>query len=237
MREGRVYELDTRLRPSGQSGSVTISLNSYRQHQLRRAHTWSHLALVSARFVAGNKSIGEQFPEIKTEILSRPRDIQQFKHDCAKMLKRVRDQRIATAEPDQFTAKFRPGGLFELEYILSCMAVLECVDSPELASLEYDQRVDKLAGRYGEDLLLALQCLRTLQLEIRLFGHDEMRYGELPEPIIVHVLNAMNCHDIQALVEKVEQALVVTSALIDDFFTDLNWSDLADWKETRVNWL
>jgi hypothetical protein len=117
------------------------------------------------------------------------------------------------------------------------MAVLECVDSPELASLEYDQRVDKLAGRYGEDLLLSLQCLRTLQLEIRLFGHDEMRYGELPEPIIVHVLNAMNCHDIQALVEKVEQALVVTSALIDDFFTDLNWSNLADWKETRVTWL
>jgi glutamate-ammonia-ligase adenylyltransferase len=237
MREGRVYELDTRLRPSGQSGSVTISLNSYRQHQLQRAHTWSHLALVSARFVAGNKSIGEQFPGIKTEILSRPRDIQQFKHDCAKMLKRVRDQRIVTAEPDQFTAKFRPGGLFELEYILSCMAVLECVDSPGLASLEYDQRVDQLAGRYGEGLLQALQCLRTLQLEIRLFGHDEMRYGELPEPILEHILNTMRCHDTKALIEKVERALTISSSLVDEFFGDLDWPDLADWKETRATWL
>lgn len=236
MREGRVYELDTRLRPSGQSGSVTISLNSYRQHQLERAHSWPHLALVSARFVTGDEAIGAQFSEVRQQILSRPRDIRQFELDCAKMLNRVRDQRIVATEPDQFTAKLRPGGLFELEYIVSCMAVLACVDDPSLTRLSYDELVDELAKKH-QGLLEALYCLRTLQLEIRLLGHDGMRFGELPEPILQHLLRAMDCRDIPQLVEKIGNALAITRALTDDFFAEVDWSDIPNWKELKVEWL
>ncbi len=236
MREGRVYELDTRLRPSGQSGSVTISLNSYSQHQLQRAHTWPHLALVSARFVVGEKEIGNLFPQMKSEILSRPRDIRQFKLDCAKMLQRVRDQRIAQPEPDQFTAKLRPGGLFELEYMVSCLSVLACVENPALAHKSYDEIVEELAHQHA-GLSGALHCLRTLQLEIRLFGHDDMRFSELPGPVLRHLLSAMNCRDIPELVDEIEKALKTCDALISDFFSEIDWSDVPDWKETRVEWL
>ena len=236
MREGRVYELDTRLRPSGRSGSVTISLNSYRQHQLQRAHSWSHLALVSARFVTGDEAIGAQFPHVRQQVLSRPRDIRQFKLDCAKMLKRVREQRIVAAEPDQFTAKLRPGGLFELEYVVSCMAVLACVEDPPLSRLSYDELVDELAEQ-RPGMLGALYCLRTLQLEIRLFGHDDMHFSDLPEAILQHLLRVMDCQDIPQLVEKIENALAVTCTLLDDFFTGMDWSDIPDWKEARVEWI
>ncbi len=236
MREGRVYELDTRLRPSGQSGSVTISLNSYRQHQLQRAHTWPHLALISARFVAGDKTIGEQFPDIKQQILSRPRDVRQFKLDCAKMLNRVREQRIVAAEPDQFTVKYRPGGLFELEYIVSCLAVLACVERPELAKLSYDELVDELA-RQHTGLNTALHYLRTLQLEIRLFERDDLCFDELPEPVLQHVLNAMACKDIAQLLVKIQNSLETSRALSDEFFAEIDWLDIADWKEIKVKWL
>ena len=236
MREGRVYELDTRLRPSGQSGSVTISVNSYCQHQLQRAHTWPHLALVSARFVVGDKTIGEQFPDIKQQILSRPRDIRQFKYDCAKMLKRVREQRIVAAEVDQFTVKYRPGGLFELEYIVCCLAVLACVERPELAKLSYDELVDELAQQH-KGLGAALHCLRTLQLEVRLFGHDDMRFDELPEPVLQHVLNAMECGDSVQLLAQFQNALEASCTLSDEFFAEIDWSDVADWKELKVEWL
>jgi len=236
MREGRVYELDTRLRPSGNSGSVTISLNSYRQHQLQRAHTWPHLALVSARFVVGSDAIGVQFPQIKQKILSRPRDLRQFKLDCAKMLKRVRDQRIVAAQPDQFIAKHRPAGLFELEYIVSCLAVLACVENPALAKLGYDEIVEKMAQQHP-GLSEAMHCLRTLQLEIRLFGHDEMRFDELPAPVLRHLLVAMQCDDVPQLVENISRALNVSHALIEDFFAEIDWADVLDWKETKVDWL
>ncbi len=237
MREGRVYELDTRLRPSGQSGSVTISLQSYLQHQLQRAQTWSHLALVPARFVAGNRDIGAQFSGIKREILSRPRDVEQFKFDCAKMLKRVQDQRIQPAEPDQFSAKLRPGGLFELEYLLSCMAVLHCVENPKAAKLPYNALVNEVVHTFGDELLDALDTLRSLQLEIRLFGQDDVPFGELPKPILTHVLNTLEGETEDQLIAKVAHAAKITKRYIAQFFAPVDWGKLADWQETQVSWV
>lgn len=236
MREGRVYELDTRLRPSGNSGSVTISLQSYQQHQRTRAHTWPHLALVPARFIAGNPKVGREFANIKREILSRPRDVQQFKNDCAKMLRRVQAQRITPAENDQFTAKLRPGGLFELEYLVNCMAVLHCIQHPDAAGLAFEDIENALVRQVGNKLRNALDVLRTLQLEIRLFGHDGMRFSELPEPILSHVLTALGCHDIEALIDKITQSVALSTTLMVQFFDGVAWETLSEWKETQVIW-
>ena len=237
MREGRVYQLDTRLRPSGHSGSVTISLNSYRQHQLERAHTWPHLALVPARFVAGNKNIGAQFPAIKADILSRPRDPLQFKYDCAKMLKRVREQRIVEAEEDQFAAKLRPAGLFELEYVLSCLAIDACAGNSQRAKLPYQALLAQLAAINGAECLPAIETLHTLQLEIRLLGHDGKRFSELPEPVLNHVLKALDCESIPAMVAKINLALKVSRELIERFFEGIDWDSLPAWKDSKVRWL
>ena len=236
MREGRVYELDTRLRPSGQSGSVTISLKSYLNHQLQRAHTWSHLAIVPARFVAGNPEIGAQFTDIKREILSRPRDVEQFRLDCAKMLKRVQDQRIQLAQADQFSAKLRPGGLFELEYLIYCLAVLYCAENPDAAELHYPELISEVAHDYGVELLTALDTLRTLQLEIRLFGHDDVPFAELPKPILKHVLGILDCKDETHLIAKVENAVDITQRYLEQFFAGIDWHKLGDWQEVPVRW-
>lgn len=224
MREGRVYELDTRLRPSGQSGSVTISLESYARHQRTRAHSWSHLALIPARFVAGDKKIGAQFSNIKANILAQPRDINQFKHDAAKMLMRVKNQKGLQAKADQFSAKLRPGGLFELEYLQNCIAVLKAID-------------DNLLDKNERDRKLALQNLTTLQLEIRLFGHDTLTFEALPKPVLSHVLSVLNCRDIKALIEVVNTSTTVTQQHITQFFNEIDWDALSDWQETPVNWL
>jgi hypothetical protein len=152
------------------------------------------------------------------------------------MLQRVRDQLIVKAEPDQFTAKLRPGGLFELEYMVSCLSVLACVENPALALKSYDELVEELARQHA-GLSGALFCLRTLQLEIRLFGHDDMRFDELPEPVLRHLLSAMNCQNIQELVNEIGSALKTCDALINDFFSEIDWSKLPDWKETQVEWL
>lgn len=236
MREGRVYELDTRLRPSGQSGSVTISLQSYQQHQLNRAHTWSHLALVPARVVAGNAKVGRQFTDIKREILSTPRDVQQFKFDCAKMLKRVQDQRIVSVKADQFSVKLRPGGLFELEYLLNCIAIPHYIENPSAINLEFKGLLDELAKQHGKDLLRALKCLQAFQLEIRLFGHDDMRFDELPGPILAHVLKTLQCDSTNALIEDMAQSIDVSKRLIDQFFKEIDWGKLNAWDETPVLW-
>ncbi len=237
MREGRVYELDTRLRPSGQSGSVTISLDSYQQHQLHRAHTWSHLALVPARPVAGDDMTGQHFHRIREEILCRPRDMEQFRMDCAKMLMRVRDQKIRPAEVDQFTAKHRPGGLFELEYVIYCMAIPASIETPALAALDFDALVDELAALHGREIITALDTLRTLQMEIRLFGRDGEFFYDLPGPVFRHLLSSMECDNVEQLTARITDALEVCTRVCDSFFDGVDWAALKDWKESSVAWL
>lgn len=236
MREGRVYELDTRLRPSGNAGSVTISLASYRQHQLQRAQTWSHLALVPARFVAGDVLIGGQFTDIKTQILSRPRQLKPYLLDSVKMLKRVQDQRIIAPQENQFSAKLRSGGLFELEYMIACWGILESIEQPSSAGLSYTKLVDQLSISHGDSLKQALSTLQNLQLEIRIFGHDEMLFEQLPDPILAHVLQVMVVENIAQLSEKINQACQVTHSLMDKFMAKIKEKDLAKWEEKPVRW-
>ena len=54
--DGRVYEIDTRLRPSGEAGMLVTSLKAYEQYQQKSAWLWDHQALVRARSIAGEKS-------------------------------------------------------------------------------------------------------------------------------------------------------------------------------------
>ncbi len=237
MREGRVYELDTRLRPSGRSGSVTISVDSYRHHQHDRALTWSHLALVPAKFVAGDVKIGEQFHLIKAEILSRPRELHQFKMDCAKMLQRVRKQRIVTVATDQFNVKLRPGGLFELEYLLYCLIIVDSMAQPDNAALGFNAMLDAMVKQRDDGLGEALEFLRVLQLEIRLFGHDDVKFTELPAPILEHVLNATSCTTLEALIHKIEKSVALTTEALDQFFSNVDWESLGDWRESQIHWL
>ncbi len=236
MREGRVYELDTRLRPSGQSGSVTISLSSFEQHQIERAQSWSHLAMVPARFVAGNERVGQAFTQIKQALLSRPRYVWQFKNDSAKMLKRVEQQKIVAADADQFIAKNRSGGLFELEYLVNCMSVLACVHNPELGLCSYPDLLTFHEKQFP-GLSRTHQFLVRLQLEIRVFGCDGRSFSELPAPVLTHVLKVLECSDTEQLIGRLAAATKFVSELKTEFFQCIDWNSLSEWKEEEVEWL
>lgn len=123
LREGIAYELDMRLRPSGRSGLPAVKLSSFREHHMKRAHSWEHIALAPARIVAGDKSLGEDVMKIKAEIFARPRDIQAFREDAFTMYHRLLDERIADTPPDVWRTKLRTGGLMAADYIRSCHIV------------------------------------------------------------------------------------------------------------------
>ncbi len=58
--EGRLYEVDMRLRPSGQKGPVATQLSSFIEYQQREAWTWEHLALTRARVISGPPALRER---------------------------------------------------------------------------------------------------------------------------------------------------------------------------------
>ena len=124
--EGRLYEVDMRLRPSGRQGPVATSLASFRAYQSEEAWTWEHLALTRARPVAGNSEVAEEIEAFRRELLARPKD-------RAKVLKDVADMRarLAEARPGglPLDAKAGPGRLQDIELFAETGALLN--GSPE----------------------------------------------------------------------------------------------------------
>lgn len=120
MAEGRLYEVDVRLRPSGRQGPVATSIESFRSYQETEAWTWEHLALTRARVLAGEPSLAAEVEAFRREILAR-------KGQGDTVIKDVADMRarLAQAKPGAggWDAKFGPGKLMDIELLAQTMAL------------------------------------------------------------------------------------------------------------------
>ncbi|TMP71333.1 bifunctional glutamine synthetase adenylyltransferase/deadenyltransferase, partial [Pseudoalteromonas ruthenica] len=87
---GILYELDTRLRPEGNSGLLAINLESYFNYQQTQAWTWEHQALVRARMVLAEPSMQQRFDEIRKTILRQRRDKGKLQQDVSQMREKMR---------------------------------------------------------------------------------------------------------------------------------------------------
>ena len=135
MREGILYELDTRLRPSGRSGAPTVSIESFANHHLQRAHTWEHIALVPSRVVAGNRAPEARLNEIKAQLVKQNRDPRQLINDSQKMWARIAEHRVKPIGPELMFSKLRRGGLMQAEYLASCL-ILDAGHNLSVSSVE-----------------------------------------------------------------------------------------------------
>lgn len=112
MAQGRLYEIDMRLRPSGNKGPVATSIGSFESYQRGDAWTWEHLALSRARPIAGSADLMQQTIKMIDDILAAPRQAQQIWLDVQDM----RD-RLFAAKPhqSQLDGKNGPGRLQDIE--------------------------------------------------------------------------------------------------------------------------
>jgi glutamate-ammonia-ligase adenylyltransferase len=119
---GRLYEVDTRLRPNGRAGSLVSSIGAFREYQLNEAWTWELQALTRSRFIAGKRDLSVRLDRIRQEVLCRPRDPEKLRSDLQDMRQKMRQQslkahngnaRLETAH----SPKYRTGGLIDIEFI------------------------------------------------------------------------------------------------------------------------
>ena len=114
---GKLYEIDTRLRPDGASGMLVSSLTAYRDYQLNKAWTWEHQALIRARFVAGDAAIAEPFAAIRRQILRQPRDEPSLRQEIIDMRERMYQAR-KPPEGERINLKHSRGGLVDIEFLV-----------------------------------------------------------------------------------------------------------------------
>ncbi|MEM1235909.1 MAG: glutamine-synthetase adenylyltransferase [Pseudomonadota bacterium] len=121
MSQGRLYEVDMRLRPSGRNGPVATSVDAFENYQREEAWTWEHLALTRARPVAGGDALCKRIEAFREGLLAAPKD-------AAKIASDVEDMRarILAARPGEggFAAKDGRGRLQDLELFAQTLALL-----------------------------------------------------------------------------------------------------------------
>ena len=112
--EGVLYEVDFRLRPSGNMGPLATSFRGFSKYQREDAWTWEHQALCRARTVAGDAGLRERTEAELTAILEMPRDMEKLRSDIVSMRRRLLKEKPASSPWD---VKLAEGGLTDVEFI------------------------------------------------------------------------------------------------------------------------
>lgn len=115
---GALYEVDTRLRPSGADGLLCASVKSFAQYQRENAWAWEHMALTRSRTLYGSAAARHEVDHIIADVLTRPRDAAKLRADVADMRKEMAAHKMPKGDLD---VKLLPGGLVDIEFIVHCL--------------------------------------------------------------------------------------------------------------------
>jgi len=167
---GRLYEVDMRLRPDGSAGMLVSSLDAFEQYQQKKAWTWEYQALIRARMVLGNAHLNEEFGRIRRSVLTRSRDPVGLKHDVIEMRQKMRDAlgSKGSNKQGQFHLKQDAGGIVDIEFIAQYKVLKMAADYPELVEttsteqlLEALKQHDILDGGQVAKLIDAYELYRS----------------------------------------------------------------------------
>ncbi|MBV7409908.1 glutamine-synthetase adenylyltransferase [Maritimibacter sp. DP1N21-5] len=213
MPEGRLYEVDMRLRPSGRQGPVATSLTSFGDYQRNEAWTWEHLALTRARAVAGDDAIGEAVEAIREEILSRTRDASATIKDVIDMR-----ARIAEAKGDQspLEPKIGPGRIQDIELTAQCAAVLSPV-TPRATADQIGAGVDIgwITPDEAQALIAAYGLLRRLQTASKLITDGPLDLDAIGEGARSFLLRETGTEDTEGLIARATTCAARAADAID----------------------
>ncbi|MDD0839391.1 bifunctional [glutamate--ammonia ligase]-adenylyl-L-tyrosine phosphorylase/[glutamate--ammonia-ligase] adenylyltransferase [Curvibacter sp. HBC61] len=175
--EGDLYEIDTALRPNGNSGLLVTTFEAYAKYQAQRgsntAWTWEHQAMTRARFVLGSPALQARFDAVREAVITAPRDAQALRQEIVTMRERVRSAH--PVRPGQFDVKHSVGGMVDAEFAVQYLVLSQSGQHPELranvgniALLQRAEATGLLPPGVGEGAAAAYRELRRIQHQARL---------------------------------------------------------------------
>ncbi|NAW69033.1 bifunctional [glutamate--ammonia ligase]-adenylyl-L-tyrosine phosphorylase/[glutamate--ammonia-ligase] adenylyltransferase [Vibrio sp. V27_P1S3P104] len=137
---GILYEVDTRLRPSGASGLLVSPLDAFALYQQEEAWTWEHQALVRARMIYGDAPLQHHFSDIRHTILSLPRDQATLQKQVIEMRQKMR-QHLGSKKVGRFMLKHDEGGIADIEFLAQYWVLLYSHQYPKLTRWSDNVRI------------------------------------------------------------------------------------------------
>ncbi len=150
--DGRVYEVDTRLRPSGEAGLLVTSLKAFEQYQLKSAWLWEHQAIVRARSIAGEPTLRAKFEELRCKILTLPRQEETVRQEVLNMRQKMKDHLGSSKDQKKdgiFHLKQDAGGIVDIEFMAQYVVLAWSGTNPDLAHYSDNVRILEDAAKAG----------------------------------------------------------------------------------------
>jgi glutamate-ammonia-ligase adenylyltransferase len=198
---GPLYEVDTRLRPSGSQGLLAVTVESFAQYQRESAWTWEHMALTRARPLFGSDAARAEVDAVIAETLHRERDAAKLTEDAVGMR-----TEIARHKPPAgpFDVKLIEGGLVDAEFAVHLLQLRHHTGfDPRLRSAA---RLLADAGLLSTEFAPAHELLTRLLVTLRLVSPQS---GEPPESSRALVARACGQADWAALLAAYDGARAV----------------------------
>lgn len=174
---GTLYEIDTRLRPSGNAGTMVSSLEAFVDYQNKQAWTWEHQALVRARPVAGDPDLAARFEVVRRELLGQKRDRQELSEAVQSMRERMRAQLDADEEASNL--KRGSGGIVDIEFVVQYLVLAHAHDHPALT--EFTDNVRILDAVEVADLLPGTAATRLKEAYLGLRAEWHRSVLDIPD--------------------------------------------------------
>lgn len=207
-RDGRAYEIDMRLRPSGNAGMMVVSCNAFETYQCEKAWAWEHQALVRARPICGDSEVMAQFERIRRMVLTEPRTLAQVRTDVAQMRQKMR-KHLGSSEREQQAGKFDlkqdAGGIIDIEFLAQFVVLAYAHEHPSLTKWSDNVRIFAEAAALGIWDKGVCQDLTEAYLHIRAATHQ---LALSKQPLLV---DEMPWHHTRAQVQMQWQYLMGTA--------------------------
>lgn len=162
---GRLYDLDLRLRPLGNSGPLAISLDGFIRYQREQAWTWEHMALTRARPLIGPPDLCAAISHTIQHTLTQPRDPEKLRRDVVDMRDKI-DRQFGHDMP--WRMKYRRGGLVDTQFIAQYLQLRHAHSFPNVLSLNTETVLTRLAE---------IDALTPLQADILIEAHRLARHS------------------------------------------------------------
>jgi glutamate-ammonia-ligase adenylyltransferase len=178
---GRLYEVDVRLRPNGQSGFLVSAISAFAEYQLNEAWTWELQALTRARWVAGDDRLRTPFEDARRAALCQRQSLEALTADVTDMRAKMRAQ-LDRSNAERFDLKQGLGGKVDVEFIAQWARLRWCGEHPDL--------LDRRGTLESLDACGALGLMEAATVEPLLHAYrayqqqsQELALAELPQMI------------------------------------------------------
>ena len=211
----QIYEIDMRLRPSGNAGPLATSLEAFVRYHVESAWTWEKMALTRARVSAGPPGIAHRLEGTIRRILSEERDADSLRGDVADMRLRM-DKEFHT--DNIWSVKHHRGGLVDIEFIAQHLALRHAFQTPSVLCGNTGETLRSLgvAGLIGEEdaarLVEAWEFWTRLQALQRVIK-DDASASDIPVRLQPLFANLAGIADFSGLEGKMAEIAGETAAI------------------------